>query len=71
MKLKEKLCEPFGGLSNNTANELKKIAENFAIKFGEWLRINCYDAGDNWILLEDNQDYTTVEVLEIFKQIEL
>ena len=37
MKLREKICEPFGGLSNNTANELEKIADEYAIEFAEWV----------------------------------
>ncbi len=37
MTLKEKLCEPFGGLRNETANELERIADEFAIGFAKWL----------------------------------
>ena len=36
MTLKEKLCEPFGGLKTETVNELEQIADDFAIDFAEW-----------------------------------
>ena len=37
MTLKEKLCEPFDGLRNETAKELETIADEFAIGFAEWI----------------------------------
>ncbi len=36
MTLKEKLCEPFGGLKTETVNELETIADEFAIQYAEW-----------------------------------
>jgi hypothetical protein len=38
------------------------------IEFGEWIRINAYDTGIYWCYLEDNCDYTTIELFEIFKK---
>jgi len=37
MTLKEKICEPFGGLRTETANQLEQIADDFAIDFAEWM----------------------------------
>ena len=36
MKLKEKLCQPFGGLKTETANELEVIVDDFASDFANW-----------------------------------
>ncbi len=40
MTLKEKLCEPFGGLRSESVNELEKIADDFAIGFAKYVLIN-------------------------------
>jgi hypothetical protein len=36
MTLKEKLCQPFGGLKTETVNELEVIADDFASGFANW-----------------------------------
>ena len=36
MNIKEKLCEPFGGLKMETANELEKICDDYATQYAEW-----------------------------------
>ena len=62
MTLKEKLCEPFGGLKTETVNELEQIADDFAIGFADWhLNISM---GDDYAKFEEN---TTKELLEIYK----
>lgn len=36
MTLRQKLCDPFGGLRTETADQLEQIAEDFAIGFTKW-----------------------------------
>ena len=55
MKLREKICEPFGGLSSNTANELEKIADEYAIEFADYCK-------------ENNTGLINKETLQIFKK---
>ena len=55
MKLREKICEPFGGLSNNTANELEKISDEYAMAFADWCK-------------ENNTGLINKETLQIFKK---
>lgn len=59
MKLREKLCEPLGGLSNNTANELEKIADEYAVDFAKWF---VDSAG------KPKGDWSANELLQIFKK---
>ena len=39
-KLREKICMVFGGLKNETADQLEQITDDFTIKFLEWLNEN-------------------------------
>ena len=55
MKLREKICEPFGGLSNNTANELEKISDEYAMAFADWCK-------------ENSTGLINKETLQIFKK---
>ena len=61
--------EPFNSKRSPTLREAMcvEIAENFAIEFGEWLRVECYDMGDMWVYLKDQELYTSTQILEIFK----
>ena len=61
MSIKQKLCELFGGLKKETANELEKIADDYAIDFGEWI-INIYYANPKWKYKSTN------ELLKEFKK---
>ena len=74
MTLREKLCEPFGGLLNETVNELEKIVDEFAINFTEW-------CGDKRIVFLPTKGWyfgsyeiemgifkTTKELLETYKK---
>ena len=36
MSIKQKLCELFGGLKKETANELEKICDDYATQYAEW-----------------------------------
>ncbi len=49
--------------------ECEKIAEKYLIKFTEWVRINTYDTGDKWLYQEDDETYTTKELLGIYKKL--
>jgi hypothetical protein len=69
MTLKEKICEPFGGLLSETANELEKIAEEFAIDFAFFLgnhTYSCYE--DGWSNDFGCENLSTKQLLEIFKK---
>jgi hypothetical protein len=73
MTLKEKICEPFGGLLTETASELEKIAEDFAVEFAEWCDDYYFRMGNTSFWAEtfdfDNEiKYSTKELLEIFKR---
>jgi hypothetical protein len=58
MKLKQKLCKPFDGLKKETANELEKIADDYAVNFGYWILRNFNNYGP----------HDEKELLEIFKK---
>jgi dissimilatory sulfite reductase (desulfoviridin) alpha/beta subunit len=62
MTLKEKLCEPFGGLKTETANELVEIVDEFAIGFAEWLNKSGY------IIELIKGSRATNKILEIYKK---
>lgn len=82
MKLKEKFdvisckhCDmPFCDskctmLSDLELNKLEQIAEEFAINFAEWLRINYYDNGELWIECNnDKNSYSSKDLLQEFKK---
>ena len=68
MTLRQKLCEPFGGLLKETASELEKIADDYAIDFLDFAK-NETDF-DHWATKFDYKGmlYTSKELLEIFKK---
>lgn len=76
MTLKEKfnslVPEEFGGMQEPTLTECKKIADDYAIEFAEWLLINTYMQGTisykTCMLSSQGKDITTKELLEIFKK---
>jgi hypothetical protein len=39
------------------------------IKLAEWIRTNAYDTGDKWLYQEDDETYTTKELIEIYKKL--
>jgi hypothetical protein len=41
------------------------------IKLVEWIRTNAYDTGDKWLYQEDDETYTTKELIEIYKKMTL
>jgi len=55
--------------AEHNAKECEKIAEDFAIGFAEWLRVDYYDNGDFWIAWNnDKETKTSKELLEIYKK---
>ena len=63
MNLKEKLCEPFGGLKTETVNELEKITDDFAIGFADWMICKAEKYNSYLCLIKDYK-----ELLEIYKK---
>jgi hypothetical protein len=62
-------------LENKNEAQAERILEQFifyqeelTIEFGEWLRIECYDIGGNWLYQQDDEVYTTAELYKIFKE---
>ncbi len=44
-------------------------ADDFAIDFAEWLRVNYYDNGDFWIAWDYDKDAkTSKELLKVYKK---
>jgi len=79
MKLKEQFRKPFDCIKPETLNELSEIAENFAIGFAEWIKINFalhqkrekYCALISSVLWKANEPtilYSEKELLEIYKK---
>lgn len=50
--------------------EAKSImdCEKLAIEFAEFIREQCYDTGEKWYYQHDNEEYTSNEMLGIFKR---
>ena len=70
MTLKERFELPIDAhnkINNYVAKKCEKIADEFAIEFAEWLRNNWYDTGEKWHR-EPDEDYTSKELLEIYKK---
>ena len=63
MTIKEKLCEPFGGLKTETVNELEQIADDFAIGFADWMICKAEKYNSYLCLIKDYK-----ELLEIYKK---
>ena len=60
MTLKEKIEEV--KINKGMANELEKIADDYAIEFAEWLRTD-WTCDERWSKITDSK-----ELLEIFKK---
>jgi hypothetical protein len=73
MNLRQKLCDPFGGLKTETADQLEKIADEHAIAFTNWCEDYYYPSSSKGIWFDkpdfDSANrYTTGELLKIYKQ---
>jgi hypothetical protein len=69
MTIREKLCQPFGGLKTETLNELEVVVDDFAIGFAHFLAehtYSCYESG--WSNDFGNKELTTKELLKIYKK---
>jgi len=62
MTLKEKICEPFGGLRTETTSQVEQIADEFAIGFAEW----CLSSGVYHQFIRTQK--INKELLEIYKK---
>ncbi|WP_296683375.1 hypothetical protein [Flavobacterium sp.] len=50
-------------------NDIQQMADDYAIEFEEWLRINYYDNGEFWTKWNsDDNTHSSKELLEIFKK---
>jgi hypothetical protein len=71
MNLRQKLCDPFGGLRTETADQLEQIADEFAIEFIEWCGLRTVQITKsewaNWLPNADGS-LSTKELLQIFKK---
>lgn len=73
MDLKNKLTELLSrfSVSKKYVNELETICDDFAIGFAEWLSIKGFKEYSNgWASLTDKKNYTTKELLQIYKDIQ-
>lgn len=43
--------------------------DTFTLGFAEWLRQVSYDIGDKWYYQEDNETYSSFEMLQIYRAI--
>ena len=65
-KLREKLNSAW--ITTNPTEQCEQIADDFAVSFAEWLRVNYYDNGESWTEWNsDDNTFTTTELLQIFK----
>ena len=71
MTLRQKLCDPFGGLRTETADQLEQIADEHAIQFAKWCVYYTYhESFDCWIK-NDNlkaERFTSNELICKFKK---
>ena len=68
MTLREKLFNTIESKTENVVTECEKIAEDFAVRFLEFVHVNCEEdwGSDNY--LYDEKSYTIRELLEVFKK---
>ena len=71
MNLRQKLCDPFGGLRTETADQLEQIAEEFAIEFAIFIQdYNYHKSHDVWLNSFNflGKKFTSQDLIEKFKQ---
>lgn len=68
MTLREKLFNTIESKTENVVPDCEKIAEDFAVRFLEFVHVNCEEdwGSDNY--LYDDKSYTIRELLEVFKK---
>jgi hypothetical protein len=66
-KLREKLCLVFGGLKNETADQLEQITDDFTIKFLEWLNENSIYYPKDKEYFFNNEWHSQEETFKHFK----
>jgi hypothetical protein len=71
MNLRQKLCDPFGGLRTETADQLEQIADEHAIEFAIFTKEYNYHSRFNiWIHSFNlvGKRFTSQDLIEKFKQ---
>jgi hypothetical protein len=70
MNLREKLCKPFGGLLNETADELEKIVDDYVVDVINWCSTDeAVQLIKDLILVgELNKNYSAKDLLKIYKK---
>ena len=70
MTLRQKLCDPFGGLRTETADQLEQIAEDFAIGFTKWCASDEAQSliKDLMLVGEINKDFELKDLMKIYKK---
>jgi hypothetical protein len=70
MTLREKICKPFGGLLNETADELEKVVDDYVIEVIEWFATDeAVELIKDLILVgELNKNYSAKDLLRIYKK---
>jgi len=70
MNLREKLCKPFGGLLNETADELEKIVDDYVVDVINWCSTDeaVHLIKDLVLVGELNKNYSAKDLLKIYKK---
>jgi hypothetical protein len=70
MNLREKLCKPFGGLLNETADELEKIVDDYVVDVINWCSTDeAVNLINDLVLVgELNKNYSAKDLLKIYKK---
>ena len=70
MNLREKLCKPFGGLLNETADELEKIVDDYVVDVINWCSTDeAVELIKDLVLVgELNKNYSAKDLLKIYKK---
>jgi hypothetical protein len=70
MNLREKLCKPFGGLLNETADELESIVDDYVVDVINWCSTDeAVELIKDLVLVgELNKNYSAKDLLKIYKK---
>jgi hypothetical protein len=70
MNLREKLCKPFGGLLNETADELESIIDDYVVDVINWCSTDeAVELIKDLVLVgELNKNYSAKDLLKIYKK---
>ena len=70
MNLREKLCQPFGGLRNVTAIELEKVVDDYVVDVIEWCTSEEAENLIHDLILvgELNENYSAKDLMKVYKK---